>query len=37
MRHLNLSQGWPAGFFDYYFPVLGSDFGLGALGVMQCL
>ncbi|KAG1787252.1 uncharacterized protein HD556DRAFT_1409961 [Suillus plorans] len=25
--------GWPAGFFDYYyFPVLGSDFGLGALG-----
>jgi len=29
--------GWPAGFFDYYFPVLGSDFGLGALGVMQCL
>ncbi|KAG2151066.1 uncharacterized protein EDB93DRAFT_1140812 [Suillus bovinus] len=29
--------GWPAAFFDHYFPVLGSDFGLGALGVMQCL
>ncbi|THH16226.1 hypothetical protein EW146_g4375 [Bondarzewia mesenterica] len=29
--------GWPARFFDRYFPVLGSDFGLGALGVIQCL
>ncbi|KAG5646184.1 hypothetical protein DXG03_004237 [Asterophora parasitica] len=29
--------GWPASFFDRYFPVLGKDFGLGALGVMQCL
>lgn len=24
-------------FFDTYFPVLGSDFGLGALGVFECL
>jgi len=24
-------------FFDRYFPVLGSDFGLGALGIFQCL
>lgn len=29
--------GWPGAFFDRYFPVLGKDFGLGALGVMQCL
>ena len=29
--------GWPVAFFNRYFPVLGSDFGLGALGVMQCL
>ncbi|KAG5727868.1 hypothetical protein E4T56_gene14090 [Termitomyces sp. T112] len=29
--------GWPSSFFDHYFPVLGKDFGLGALGVMQCL
>ncbi|KAG6841787.1 hypothetical protein C0991_006671 [Blastosporella zonata] len=29
--------GWPSRFFDHYFPVLGKDFGLGALGVMQCL
>jgi len=29
--------GWPLSFFNRYFPVLGSDFGLGALGVMQCL
>jgi len=28
---------WPAAFFDRYFPVLGQDFGLGALGVIQCL
>ncbi|KAK7038183.1 hypothetical protein R3P38DRAFT_2904867 [Favolaschia claudopus] len=28
---------WPAVFFDRFFPVLGSDFGLGALGVFQCL
>ena len=29
--------GWPLSFFNRFFPVLGSDFGLGALGVMQCL
>ncbi|KAH9943776.1 hypothetical protein B0H21DRAFT_779629 [Amylocystis lapponica] len=29
--------GWPIGFFDRFFPVLGSNFGLGALGVIQCL
>jgi len=35
---LGLSEvGWPMAFFDRYFPVLGSDFGLGALGIFQCL
>jgi len=29
--------GWPGPFFDRFFPVLGNDFGLGALGVIQCL
>ncbi|EJF66308.1 hypothetical protein DICSQDRAFT_132448 [Dichomitus squalens LYAD-421 SS1] len=29
--------GWPAAFFAMYFPVLGPDFGLGALGIFQCL
>ncbi|KAG9310973.1 hypothetical protein JVU11DRAFT_8851 [Chiua virens] len=29
--------GWPAVFFDRWFPVLGRDFGVGAFGVMQCL
>jgi hypothetical protein len=29
--------GWPSAFFDRYFPVLGDDFGLGALGIIQCL
>ena len=29
--------GWPSAFFNRFFPVLGSDFGLGALGVFQCL
>ncbi|KAI0062356.1 hypothetical protein BV25DRAFT_1825807 [Artomyces pyxidatus] len=29
--------GWPIVFFDRFFPVLGSEFGLGALGVFQCL
>ena len=29
--------GWPASFFATYFPVLGPDFGLGALGIFQCL
>ncbi|KAG5338806.1 hypothetical protein C0989_006190 [Termitomyces sp. Mn162] len=34
----NLSEiGWPAPFFDQYFPVLGQGFGLGALGIFQCL
>ena len=29
--------GWPSVFFDRFFPVLGSDFGLGALGIFQGL
>ncbi|KAK7441773.1 hypothetical protein VKT23_009204 [Stygiomarasmius scandens] len=29
--------GWPSSFFNRFFPVLGDDFGLGALGVIQCL
>ena len=29
--------GWPSVFFDRFFPVLGDDFGVGALGVIQCL
>jgi len=29
--------GWPANFFDRYFPVLGKDFGVGALGIIQGL
>ncbi|KAG6334518.1 hypothetical protein ID866_4571 [Astraeus odoratus] len=29
--------GWPATFFDRFFPVLGTDFGLGALGIFQGL
>lgn len=29
--------GWPSKFFDKFFPVLGSNFGVGALGVFQCL
>jgi hypothetical protein len=29
--------GWPSAFFDRFFPVLGQDFGLGALGIIQCL
>ncbi|KAJ7193880.1 hypothetical protein GGX14DRAFT_587996 [Mycena pura] len=28
---------WPAVFFDNFFPVLGNDFGLGALGIFQAL
>lgn len=28
---------WPMSFFDRFFPVLGSGFGLGALGIFQCL
>jgi hypothetical protein len=29
--------GWPSAFFDRFFPVLGDDFGVGALGVIQSL
>ncbi|KAF9246237.1 hypothetical protein BU15DRAFT_85019 [Melanogaster broomeanus] len=29
--------GWPAVFFDRFFPVLGTQFGLGALGIFQGL
>jgi len=29
--------GWPSPFFDRFFPVLGRDFGLGALGIFQAL
>ncbi len=28
---------WPERFFEAFFPVLGPSFGLGALGVIQCL
>ncbi|KIJ47292.1 hypothetical protein M422DRAFT_28937 [Sphaerobolus stellatus SS14] len=28
---------WPRVFFDTWFPVLGGDFGLGPLGVFECL
>jgi len=29
--------GWPTPFFDRFFPVLGSNFGLGPLGIFQAL
>jgi len=29
--------GWPSAFFVRFFPVLGPDFGLGALGIFQSL
>jgi len=29
--------GWPSAFFNRFFPVLGKDFGVGALGIIQCL
>lgn len=29
--------GWPAPFFDRFFPVLGTNFGLGPLGIFQGL
>ncbi|KIY47670.1 hypothetical protein FISHEDRAFT_44960 [Fistulina hepatica ATCC 64428] len=29
--------GFPARFFNRFFPILGDDFGLGALGCIQCL
>jgi len=30
-------MNWPQVFFNNYFPVLGKDFGLGALGIFECL
>lgn len=30
-------MNWPQTFFTNYFPVLGKDFGLGALGIFECL
>jgi len=29
--------GWPSAFFNRFFPILGKDFGVGALGIIQCL
>ncbi|KAJ7058207.1 hypothetical protein C8F01DRAFT_1149965 [Mycena amicta] len=29
--------GWPSAFFTRFFPVLGKDFGLGPLGLIQCI
>ncbi|KAL6301659.1 hypothetical protein BKA93DRAFT_796827 [Sparassis latifolia] len=29
--------GWPAAFFERFFPVLGRSFGLGSIGTFQCL
>lgn len=29
--------GWPTAFFNHYFPVLGTSFGLGPIGIFQCL
>jgi len=29
--------GWPSAFFERFFPVLGPTFGLGALGIFECL
>ncbi|TFK48244.1 hypothetical protein OE88DRAFT_1714124 [Heliocybe sulcata] len=29
--------GWPIKLFDNYFPILGSKFGVGPLGTIQCL
>ncbi|KAJ7633100.1 hypothetical protein FB45DRAFT_914368 [Roridomyces roridus] len=29
--------GWPAVFFDRFFPVLGANFGVGPLGIFMCL
>ncbi|TFK96930.1 hypothetical protein BDV98DRAFT_297944 [Pterulicium gracile] len=28
---------WPMSFFDRFFPVLGMEFGTGALGIIECL
>ncbi|KAF8525703.1 hypothetical protein JB92DRAFT_3235598 [Gautieria morchelliformis] len=30
-------MNWPQVFFNSYFPVLGNDFGLGPLGIFECL
>src|SRR5260221_5824557 len=30
-------MSWPMSFFDHFFPVLGSQFGLGPLGIFQGL
>ncbi|PCH37677.1 hypothetical protein WOLCODRAFT_160952 [Wolfiporia cocos MD-104 SS10] len=30
-------MGWPAAFFERFFPVLGESFGLGPLGIFECL
>jgi hypothetical protein len=35
--HAVSEVSWPIAFFDRFFPVLGSGFGLGALGIFQCL
>ncbi|KAJ7730365.1 hypothetical protein DFH07DRAFT_848815 [Mycena maculata] len=29
--------GWPSAFFNRFFPVLGKEFSLGPLGIIQCL
>jgi len=29
--------GWPSALFNRFFPILGKDFGLGPLGIVQCL
>ncbi|KAF7314247.1 hypothetical protein MKEN_00897200 [Mycena kentingensis (nom. inval.)] len=29
--------GWPSAFFSRFFPILGKEFGLGPLGIIQCL
>ncbi|KAJ6508840.1 hypothetical protein C8R45DRAFT_968967 [Mycena sanguinolenta] len=29
--------GWPAAFFNRFFPILGKDFGVGPLGIIECL
>ncbi|KAF7299109.1 hypothetical protein MIND_00859200 [Mycena indigotica] len=29
--------GWPSAFFNRFFPILGKEFGLGPIGIIQCL
>ncbi|KAF7288583.1 hypothetical protein HMN09_01387400 [Mycena chlorophos] len=29
--------GWPSAFFNRFFPILGREFGLGPIGIIQCL